>query len=58
MERDEQIERMKGAERRAAAFFERCLSTPKARAILDRGNVDRPPMQRGDAHPSARTARG
>lgn len=42
MDREKQIERMEGAEHRATAFFDRCLSTPLARAILKRGNPDRP----------------
>lgn len=45
MDRDKQIERMEGAERRASAFFDRCLSSPTARAILKRGNPERPKAQ-------------
>lgn len=59
MERDKQIERMNGAERRASAFFARVLSTPAARAVLERGNQERPKKDHNeDVPPAPRAACG
>jgi hypothetical protein len=42
MEREKQIERMEGAENRASAFLARVLSSARVKAILARGNPQRP----------------